>query len=195
MASYSQGHGHGHGIATGHMKEMLRRIWDLEQRAEEQTDVMYQREMEQAVRFENMEKQKDSEITSLQREIAEMKQRCRHLEGSLKERDDQIAYLLHRCDFFLENWRLENFLKNTTLFPLFLNTFFRCKLLDEAASYAPLLDQLSQVLKTSLVVSPNAQTLKSVNENGAILNGDSEIYDKSAMTRVNQDREVPISWY
>jgi len=113
------------GMATGHMQTMVKRIWQLEQRLDEQAELMGIREEEHEARFQQMERQKESEIASLQQDLAEMEQRTRQLEGSLKERDDQIAYLLHRCSF-----------------------------LDEAASYAPLLDQLSQCLKGSLNVSP-----------------------------------------
>jgi len=125
MTSYSQGPGHSHGIATGHMKEMLRRIWDLEQRVNEQTELMNRRDSEHAARFKNMERQKDLEMAALQQDIVKMKERCRQLEGFLRERDVQIAYMFHRCSY-----------------------------LDEAASYVPLLDQLSQCLKSSLASPP-----------------------------------------
>jgi len=56
------------------------------------------------------------------------------LEGMLKERDVQIAYLFHRCSY-----------------------------LDEAASYVPLLDQLSQCLKSSIAAPPpKVQTVKAI---------------------------------
>lgn len=82
--------------ANEHMQAMLRRIRDLEQRVHEQSELMIRRDAEHAGRMQNLERQKDLEVAGLQQDMTKMKERCRQLEGFLKERDVQIAYLFHR---------------------------------------------------------------------------------------------------
>lgn len=82
--------------ANEHMQAMLQRIWDLEQRVKEQAELMNRRDMENTVRFQNMERQKELDIAASHQDMVKMKERCRQLEGLLKERDVQIAYLFHR---------------------------------------------------------------------------------------------------
>ncbi|KFD69051.1 hypothetical protein M514_11563, partial [Trichuris suis] len=98
---------------------------DLEQRVREQSELLDRRDIEHRDQLKRIRITQEAEKASYYRQYEKMEQRCQQLETLLREKDVQIAYLMHRCSF-----------------------------LDEAASYAPLIEQLAQCLKTSLAAPP-----------------------------------------
>lgn len=82
--------------ANDQMHAMHCRIVDLEQRVREQSELLERRDHQHAARFEDMKRKKDLELTNMQRELTKMDEKCSHLEKAVRERDVNIAYLLHR---------------------------------------------------------------------------------------------------
>jgi len=114
--------------ANVHIEALSNRCCDLELRIREQAELLDLREEEYQSRQRILKRSKDEEIAALKQEMAKMQQRCGHLESIVKERDCQIAFLMHRCSF-----------------------------LDEAASYVPLLDGLTNCLKGAYSIAPVAK--------------------------------------
>jgi len=118
--------------ANDQMHGMHCRILDLEQRVREQTELMERRDQQFAARYNQMKHEKDAVIANMQLEMRKIEEKYGNLEKSIREKDVNLAYLLHRCSY-----------------------------LDEAASYAPLLDQLSNCLKNAFAAPPpKVQTVK-----------------------------------
>ncbi len=82
--------------ANEQLQSMYTRIVDLEQRVREQCELLERREQEQSMRVRQLAAQKDSRIAELRAEVERGEQRLGRLEAVLKERDVQMAYLLHR---------------------------------------------------------------------------------------------------
>lgn len=78
------------------MQAMHCRIVDLEQRVREQMELLDRRENENGARFNQMKAHKEGEVHTVSLELRKAEQKCERLEGLLKERDVQIAFLLHR---------------------------------------------------------------------------------------------------
>ncbi|KRY50888.1 hypothetical protein T03_8049, partial [Trichinella britovi] len=118
--------------ANQHMLALHVKINDLEQRIREQAELLERREIEHEIQYKQLQQRKENEISFHRKDMEKLEQRCKQLEATLHERDVQMAYLLHRCSF-----------------------------LDEAASYAPLIEQLVHCLKGSLAAPPpKVQTVK-----------------------------------
>lgn len=82
--------------ANDQMHGMHCRILDLEQRVREQSELMERRDQQFAARYNQMKREKDTEITNMQHEMRKNEEKCINLEKSIRERDVTIAYLLHR---------------------------------------------------------------------------------------------------
>jgi hypothetical protein len=82
---------------------------------------------------------KDDTIRQLQRQVNDLQASMHKHDALLKDRDVQIAFMLHRS----APWRIHVSIH-----------VCRCSYLDEAASYAPLLDQLSNTLKHAFASTP-----------------------------------------
>ncbi|CDW54589.1 hypothetical protein TTRE_0000285901 [Trichuris trichiura] len=128
--------------ANEHVRMMHLRIQDLEQRVREQSELMDRRDLEHRDQLKRVRITQEAEKATYYRQYEKMEQRCQQLETLLREKDVQIAYLMHRCSY-----------------------------LDEAASYAPLIEQLAQCLKTSLAAPPPkvhpVRPTKSISEEAA----------------------------
>uniref|UniRef100_A0A5S6R246 RAB6-interacting golgin n=1 Tax=Trichuris muris TaxID=70415 RepID=A0A5S6R246_TRIMR len=111
--------------ANEHVRMMHLRIQDLEQRIREQSELLDRRDIEQRDQLKRIRIAQEAEKATYYIQYEKLEHRCEQLETLLREKEVQIAYLMHRCSF-----------------------------LDEAASYVPLIDQLAQCLKMSLAAPP-----------------------------------------
>jgi len=91
----------------------------------EQTELLERREAEYRHQIALLQRDKDREIAQAKLDAQRAIKKQQEIEMSLREREMQIAYLLHRCSF-----------------------------LDQAASYAPLLENLAECLKAAFASPP-----------------------------------------
>lgn len=82
--------------ANDHIEALSNRCYDLNVRIREQAELLERREEEYQIKQRNLKKSKDEEIFALNQEMAKIQQRCVQLETTIRERDCQIAFLLHR---------------------------------------------------------------------------------------------------
>lgn len=114
-------------------------------------------------------------MDALQQCLTSSETKCSRLEVTLKERDVQIAFLLHRYVRVISSVRVRMNSVQCAFCALMASCFTsmpvnrhlcRSSFLDEAASYAPLLDQLATTLKSasfSSTVQPKVQSVKPIN--------------------------------
>uniref|UniRef100_A0A914W948 Uncharacterized protein n=1 Tax=Plectus sambesii TaxID=2011161 RepID=A0A914W948_9BILA len=82
--------------ANEHLLLVNQRVIELEQRILEQKELLDRREQEHVERLRALACKKDAEIKLLQQELTTARQQTARSEGIIKERDVQIAFLLHR---------------------------------------------------------------------------------------------------
>uniref|UniRef100_A0A915JSU2 Uncharacterized protein n=1 Tax=Romanomermis culicivorax TaxID=13658 RepID=A0A915JSU2_ROMCU len=111
--------------ANEQVQYMHARILDLEQRIREQTELLARRDQQHTANFRRLEHEKNLALSALQFDLRRSEERCSNLEKIIKEKDMNMAFLLHRCSY-----------------------------LDEAASYAPVLEQLTLCLTNAFSAQP-----------------------------------------